>query len=169
MPAEGALRPKQHRALTIPLPVPLGCGGAWGCRGGSRGPGHWHAWGCPMNRPCRAKHVAEPRPPKEQANGRLEGWAQVQTVPAQRAPQGVWALETDVARYDSAPRLRRQNSGAGGSRSSTPGLHPPPLPPDGSQPMVVRAQGLGSLPAHGPHVSGARTHVSLRAAVLAYC
>lgn len=52
-----------------------------------------------MNRPCHIEHVVEPRPPKEQPNGLLEGKAKAQTIPTQRASQGVQALEREMGCY----------------------------------------------------------------------
>lgn len=52
-----------------------------------------------MNRLCHIEHVVEPRPPKEQPNGRLKGKAKAQTIPTQRASQKVWALERDQGYY----------------------------------------------------------------------
>lgn len=50
---------------------------------------HWRGWGCQVNRPCRIQQAMEPRPPKEQPNGRLEGKAEAQITPTQRASHRV--------------------------------------------------------------------------------
>lgn len=49
----------------------------------------WRGWGCQVNRPCRIQQAMEPRPPKEQPNGRLEGKAEAQITPTQRASHRV--------------------------------------------------------------------------------
>nr|CAI9691725.1 unnamed protein product [Rangifer tarandus platyrhynchus] len=49
----------------------------------------WRGWGCQVNRPCRIQQATEPRPPKEQPNGCLEGKAEAQMTPTQRASHRV--------------------------------------------------------------------------------
>lgn len=72
---------------------------------GTENPGAGGVGGCQTNRPCRAEHAVEPRPPKERPNGRSEGKAGVPRIPTPRASQGVRALERERRCYTmpSAP------------------------------------------------------------------
>lgn len=99
-----------------------------------------------MNRPCLIQHVVEPRPPKEQPNGCLEGEAKAHMTPTQRASQGVGPLRgrCDVrgcpGLCHSPPRMQRKNSKGGSlcfSTSDLGGEVHPPLLLNGS----VRARG----------------------------
>lgn len=49
-----------------------------------------------MNRHCHIEPEIEPRPPKARPNGLLEGKSGAQIITAQRALQGVWALDSTM-------------------------------------------------------------------------
>lgn len=95
----GRLRfPCTPAALLTPSQPPGGTEGPRSRREWERRAWAW-GWGCQMNRPRRAEHGVEPRPPKEQPNGHLEGKAKARRIPAQRASRGAWALERERRCY----------------------------------------------------------------------